>query len=148
MKFFSLFFSTAVLVTALLSSGCSVSYSTGKSSDTVSTLLDSVSGSMTSMSGGSDVALRLKSYEEDVVAATSLSVSRGQSGQQLIQLITSLARHHGIVDWEQETVSFEAMGQGLRRAGIAREDIARLPYFKKIAGQVEYAFVLKGYQKA
>ena len=131
-------------VTAVLS-GCSVSYSTGKSSDTVSTLLDSVSGSSTSMSGGGDVASIMQGYADDIAAVTYLWVSEKKSEEQFLRLLTAVARTHGIVDWEQTSATFEAMGRGLYQAGIPREGIVKLPFFRKLADNARYALVLQGY---
>ena len=134
-----------------LQTGCSVSYSLDQSSDSVSTSLDSltsITSISTSSSGGEDekVSATAKIYEEDVAAATVLYVT-GEKNKGLFQRqVTSIARNHGISDWEQETSTFVGMGMGLRRAGVVEESIVDLPYFHSVAEGIKYAEIIKGYR--
>jgi hypothetical protein len=89
----------------------------------------------------------MQTYTNDVLAATLLFISNKQTSEQFALLITSIARNHGIVDWERKPETFEAMGRGLHQAGIAEDNITQFPYFQKMTGDAEYAFVLKGYHK-
>lgn len=143
-----------LLIASLSQGGCSISYSLEKSSDSVSTSLDSItsiSTSSTSSSGGAEseeqkVSETATIYEEDIAAVTVLYVSRESNNDEFQRKVASIAKNHGISDWEQENSTFLAMGKGLRRAGVAEESIGNLPYFRSIAGTAKYSEVLKGYR--
>jgi len=135
----------ALFVTSTLLTGCSISYSTGKSSDSISASLDSIS----SGSGGATVAaLEAGAYVEDVAAATALYASGRNNSEYFLRSIGHIARSHGIVDWERADLTYGAMGRGLRRAGIAEEQIGALPYFQTLAGRACFTLLLKGYHQS
>lgn len=135
----------------LLQTGCSVSYSLEESSDSVSTSLDSltsITSISTSSSGGEEekVSATTTVFEEDVAAVTVLYVSREKTTDEYQRQVTSIAKNHGISDWEQEQSTFIAMGKGLRRAGVSQGSISNLPYFRSMADSSSYSDVIKGYQ--
>lgn len=132
----------------LLQTGCSISYSLEKSSDSVSASLDSFTSISTSSSGEEEakVSATATLYEEDVAAATVLYVSSDKNNDTYRRQITSIAENHGISDWEQESSTFFGMGKGLRRAGVAESSIPSLSYFRSIADSPNYSLVLRGYQ--
>ena len=141
-----------LLVASLLQAGCSVSYSLEKSSDSVSTSLDSITSISTSSSGGEEseekkVSETATVYEEDIAAVTVLYASREKNNDEFQRNVASIAKNHGITDWEQEESTFLAMGKGLRRAGVAEDSIGNLPYFRSIAGSSNYSLVVKGYRR-
>jgi len=136
-----------LLAAAGLLAGCSISYSSGKSSDSISASLDSISGS--SGSGKeSSTALTAKTYTEDVAAATVLFASGQENSKQFLDTISQIARSHGIVNWEKEKETYSSMGMGLKRAGITKEEIPELPYFSTLAGTSSYSGVLQGYNRS
>lgn len=142
----------------MLHTGCSISYSLEKSSDSVSTSLDSLTSltsvstslsSSTSSSGGSEdtkVNATGSIYEEDVAAVTVLYVSREKTTNDYQRQVAAIAKNHGISDWEQEESTFLGMGKGLRRAGISEDSIVNLPFFRSIAGGSHYSDVITGYK--
>lgn len=144
----ALFLMCAVL---LLQAGCSISYSLEKSSDSVSTSLDSltsITSISTSSSGGSEeaqVGATGSIYEEDVAAVTVLYVGREKSNGEYQRSIAAIAKSHGISDWEQDESTFLAMGRGLRRAGVREDSITNLPFFSSIANSSQYSRVISGY---
>lgn len=137
-----------VLGAAMLQSGCSISYSLEKSSDSVSASLDSLTSISTSSSGGEEekVFETATVYEEDIAAVTVLYASREKNNEEYQRQITRIAKNHGIADWEQETATFKGMGMGLRRGGVAEESIANMPYFRSLVGSPSFDEVLKGYR--
>ena len=141
---------TAVLlilsVTAFLS-GCSISYSGGKSSDSISASLDSISDSS---SGGDDssAASAANYYAEDVTAATVDYASNQHGVERFQQIISSIARIHGVVDWERDQLTYTAMGKGLRQAGIDEQGIDTLVYFQTLPNRADYLLVLAGYHQS
>ncbi|AGF77271.1 hypothetical protein UWK_00691 [Desulfocapsa sulfexigens DSM 10523] len=144
---------TLLCVTSLIQTGCSISYSLEKSSDSVSASLDSITSITsisTSSSGGSEEEAKINAtgtvYEEDVAAVTVLYVSREKTTDDYQRQVTAIAKNHGISDWEQEESTFLAMGKGLRRAGVSEDSITNLPFFRSIAKSSNYSSVIKGYK--
>ncbi len=136
-----------LLAAASLVAGCSISYSTGKSSDSISTSLDSISGSSGSGKEKSATSAA-KTYTEDVAAATVLFASGQKNSEQFLATVSQIARSHGIVNWEKEKETYIAMGRGLKRAGITKKEISELPYFSSLAGTSNYSTVLHEYKKS
>ena len=133
---------------AIAQTGCSISYSLEKSSDSVSASLDSITSISTSSSGGEEEKVHETGtvYQEDVAAVTVLYVSREKTTDDYQRQVADIAKNHGISDWEQEEATFYGMGKGLRRAGVAEDSIAHIPYFRSIAETSNYALVLEGYR--
>ena len=132
----------------LLQAGCSISYSLEDSSDSVSASLDSITSISTSSSGGEEETVNATGtiYEEDVAAVTVLYVSREKTTDDYQRQVTNIAKNHGISDWEQEQSTYIGMGKGLRRAGVSKDSISNLPYFRAMADSSNYSEVIKGYQ--
>ncbi len=132
----------------LLQTGCSISYSLEKSSDSVSASLDSITSISTSSSGGEKEKINTTGslYVEDIAAITVLYVSRDQNTDEYQRQVTKIAANHGVSDWEQEKNTFLGMGKGLRRAGVSEEDISNLSYFRSMSDDANFSEVLKGYQ--
>ena len=140
--------SLLVLFTAIsLLAGCSISYSTGKSSDAISASSDSISNSSDS-DDDKTAASTASTYVEDVATATVRYASNQKAREQFLQTISNIARSHGIVDWEREKITYTAMGKGLKRAGINKQGIATLGYFRTLADKSDYSLVLKGYHQS
>jgi len=141
---------TLLCATSLIQTGCSISYSLEKSSDSVSASLDSITSISTSSSGGSEEEAKINAtgtvYEEDVAAVTVLYVSREKTTDDYQRQVTAIAKNHGISDWEQEESTFLAMGKGLRRAGVSEDSITNLPFFRSIAKSSNYSSVITGYK--
>ncbi len=133
---------------SMLQAGCSISYSLEESSDSVSASLDSITSISTSSSGGEEETVNATGtvYEEDVAAVTVLYVSREKTTDEYQRQVTNIAKNHGISDWEQEQSTFIGMGKGLRRAGVSKDSISNLPYFRTMADSSSYSEVIKGYQ--
>lgn len=89
---------------SMLQTGCSISYSLEKSSDSVSASLDSLTSISTSSSGGEKEKINATGtlYEEDVAAVTVLYVSREKTTDEYQRQVTNIAKNHGISDWEQD----------------------------------------------
>lgn len=140
-----------LLSLSALQTGCSVSYSLEQSSDSVSTSLDSltsITSISTSSAGGEEekISETVQIYKEDVAAATVLYISGEKNIISFQRQVTSIARNHGISDWEKETSTFVGMGMGLQRAGIAEDSIVDLPYFCSVADGSNYSRIIEGYR--
>ena len=133
-------------VSSLLS-GCSISYSGGKSSDSISASSDSISDSSSS-DDDETAESTANAYGEDIAAATKRYALYQAEREQFMQTISNIARNHGIVDWEQEKLTYTAMGRGLKQAGINEQYIGELAYFSSLAGSDDYSLVLAGYHQS
>lgn len=135
------FIPLAILLIAFIS-GCSISYSSGKSSDSIKSILSSSGGDGEQQS--TDTATL---YDDDVMAATMSFAKKKGTSNDFQNQISAIAKKHGITDWESEQITFTAMGKGLQQAGIAQEDISKLPYFNTLASSTYYSSILQAYKK-
>ncbi len=129
-----------VIAGLALLAGCSISYSSGKSSDS--------SVSSFSSGGGErkDAEKENGTYADDIVAATSLFVSHGGDADAFQRQVAFIAGKHGITAWANDDSTFVAMGKGLKQAGIKEDQIANLPYFSTISSGPKYDLLMKGYK--
>lgn len=118
--------------------GCSVSYSGEKSSDSISQSLDSISASFDSFSSISDSS---GSAKEEVTAALDRFLAdvsglvRGWTAKQegagdFEYQLGALAMNYGIGDWERVPGLFYAIGAGLQQAGTDRDGITSQPFLQ------------------
>lgn len=138
-------FCSSTLIIALCStfiSGCSISYSSGKSSDSIQSIFSS-SGSSEEKESTESASL----YQDDVMAATVSFVNKANGTDDFQNQISSIAQSHGITDWENEQITYAAMGEGLHQAGVAQDTINTLPYFNHLASSTHYSNVLQAYKK-
>ncbi len=128
-------------ILALLA-GCSLSYSSGASSDSSGTSSDS-SKSSSASSGGSETEPKdaKEAFMSDVSAYTT-SAAKGDDAQAFMRELGSIAKRHGITDWERDTASYNAIGTGLRRAGIARDEVKNVYFIQALAAKEKNALVL------
>ncbi len=136
-----------ILVATSLLAGCSISYSTGKSSDSISASLDSISDSSDS-GGDGEADAAVNNYTEDVMVATAQYVTSQKDDKWFLQAISNIARSHGIVDWEREQLTYKAMGKGLKQAGVDEAAISTLAYFHTLPNRTDYLLVLKGFHQS
>lgn len=119
-------FAAAAIVMAFLSlglTGCSISYSIGKSSDS------SKSISTSSSPGDSTAQAALQS---DIRIFTAEAVRSDIPADRYIRRIGQIAEDHGITDWEREKAALAAIGAGLRQAGVAESAVADLEMLKPL----------------
>ena len=127
---------TVLLLSILvLAAGCSFSYSSGASSDS------SKSSSASSGGSESDPKEAKKTYMGDVSAYTT-GAAKGDDAQAYLRELGKIAQRHGITDWERDTATYNAIGTGLRRAGIARDDVKNVYFIQALATKEKNALVL------
>jgi len=134
---------TILMVSVLaLMTGCSLSYSISESSDSISTSSDS-SKSSSASSGGSktDPEDAKRTYMGDVSAYTT-SAARGDDAQVYLRELGSIAQRNGITDWERDTSTYNAIGTGLRRAGIRQNEVRSVYFIPDLAAKEKNAMVL------
>ena len=143
--FFSLrarYFMTLLLSAALLS-GCSISHSVSSSSDSSR----SISRSSTSSSGPEVSDETKKAYVKDVETYVA-AIGRSDIGpEEFMRGIGSIAKRHAITDWESYDFTYTAIGKGLKKARLSKDEIDTLPYLKPlVAGDAKrLGLIKKGY---
>jgi hypothetical protein len=134
---------TAVVValTLVLPLGCSFSTSSKGSSDSSGSSSDSSASSSRSSSPESAEAR----YKSDVREYTAAYVKSGGQFDAFRRGLGDLAKKHGITNWEDSTVTYEGIGEGLGEAGATALQLKA--YTDGLAGQdaSKRAALQKGY---
>lgn len=132
----------ALICAALLlaSSGCSISKSSGSISDSISSI--SESSSPAEGIGKDKIAYR------DDVATLTLSISGSSlSAEEFPVALGRTAGQHKITDWAHEKATYYGIGKGLKKAGIAEQDIPSQGFLKEVltANPDALKYIGKGY---
>jgi len=117
-------------------SGCSFSYSSGASSDS------SKSSSASSAPSTADLKTSKNEYAKDVSAYTSVIMAKGFDAKEYMRELSSIAKQHGVTDWENNSTTYTAIGTGLRRAGITQEEVGNVFFIKDLIAKKKNALVL------
>ena len=119
-------------------SGCSISYSFGKSSDSVSSISDSSSPSDDD---------EKTAYSQDVRELTIAYLQSGEQPDEYMREIGHIAQAHGVTDWERQQTTFVAIGEGLKRAGIQEAELQNVGFLKGMldGNPVALQYVRQGY---
>lgn len=88
--------------------------------DSVSKSLKSISSSLESSSGGDEKTSGI--YRREVRALTVLAVKEKMDSPTFLREVGRIARSHGIVDWAGMPATVQAIGEGLKEAGVSAED--------------------------
>jgi hypothetical protein len=97
--------------------GCAGSAESSASMASISSISASISGV---------AAASNSEYQSDVRIATAAAFESGASGSDLLQHVSAVANQHGISDWEAESSTYVAIGQGLRLGGANTESAEEL----------------------
>ena len=126
---------------ALSSSGCSISHSVGASSDSISSLSES--------SSPKDGIGKDKIPYRDDVATLTFSISGSSlSADEFPVALARTARQYKITDWAQEKATFYGIGKGLKKAGIAKENIPSQDFLRNVltANKDALKYIEAGYR--
>ena len=104
--------SALTVACVLLLGGCSIS-------DSVSSSFESSSASFASSSGSS--SRDRESYRNDVRDYTSAYVKSGGQFDQFTRGLDSIAKKHGVSDWEADQDTYVGIGAGLKAGGQTPE---------------------------
>ena len=132
-------------------SGCMISYSISKSSESISASLGKSSDSIVSISRSSSPSgnsAQLKEiYQDNVSNFTAAAVVTGQSLEDYLREVGRIAASHGITDWERERITYIAIGKGLRRAGVKEVEFGGLEFLEAllVRKQITLEYILEGY---
>lgn len=102
--------SLALCLALVVAAGCSFSDSSVSISDSIGSSSESSSASSRGREGA---------YQDDVRDYTAAYVKSGGQYDTFQSEIASLAKKHGISDWENNKATWYGVGAGLRRGGVA-----------------------------
>ncbi len=143
-KHHNIFSFLAVISMALFLHGCSFSYSSKSSSKSSRGSSDSassiVSSPFNSSKTGEKYQQEIQDYTQAYVKSSDADYASFQKG------LTDIADSHGVVDWEEDTTTYIAIGKGLKKAGV--EGIAYETYKKNLTGSdsTKMADIQEGYE--
>lgn len=124
-----------LLAVMTMLAGCSFSYSSGKSSD-------SCKSSSTSSGGSKESTKEAKTnYMNDVSTYTSSAV-KGDNADHYLEGLSSIAKRHGITDWERDTATYQAIGNGLKQAGITQDKVEDIYFIPTIMAKEKNSLTL------
>ena len=138
----TIFFVTAA-ISALFISGCSISNSVSSSSDSSR----SISRSSDSSSGPKVSEETRKAYVKDVATYADAIGASQISGDDFMRGISRIAKKHGISDWEGYKYTYIGIGQGLKAAGVPKDQVKELIYLKGLVSGNEKRldYIREGY---
>ncbi|MGH8551624.1 MAG: putative lipoprotein [Methylococcales bacterium] len=94
--------------------GCSFSTSSGASSESSSTLVSSPFTSSSASFAGSE-----KEYQDEVSGYTNAYVRSSTADYAGYRKgLAEIAEKHGITNWEAQPITYNAIGRGLKKAGL------------------------------
>jgi hypothetical protein len=146
----------SLLVFALLGAlpllGCQVLWASITSpSDWVSGTGQSISasfGALSTSSGSGGGKASSSAYRRDVRAFAAHFAATGGTREDFLRGLGAVAASHGVTHWESEPATLEAIGAGLRDAGIDTEQMDALAERAGDADPAVVALVREGYAGA
>jgi len=141
MRLVSLRLTFCLIAAGITVSGCSISYSVGKSSDSVQSISESSSPSDSADSAN-------KTYRSDLSNFTAIAVKSGKSAEDFLRGLSHVAEEFGITHWERERATYLGIGAGLRQAGVKEAELTQLGFIKTLTAQEPQTMntILEGYQ--
>ena len=141
---------TTCIIAVILLSGCSFS----DSSVSISGSLESSSESSTSStsssasSGRKGVSKEKLPYRDDVANLTYSIAGSSMSAADFPNALARTASQFKISDWASDKTTYYGIGKGLKRAGIAKENIIRQPFLANVlnANKDALRLIQEGYQ--
>jgi len=130
--------------TVLALNGCSFSHSSKGSSESSSTIVSSPFESSSASVGGHE-----KKYEEEVMGYTSAYVrSSTEDYAGFSKGLGEIAEKYGITNWEAEPTTYQAIGQGLKKAGVTGTEYESFKTNLSAGDATKMQDIEKGYQSA
>jgi hypothetical protein len=112
--------------------GCSFSYSSGSISDSLESSSGSLGSSSESSSSGKSVSKDKVPYRDDIANLTYSVAGSSMTASEFPNALTRTARQFKISNWSQEKATFNGIGKGLKKAGIAKENIAKQAFLANV----------------
>ena len=127
---------TAALL-VLIAAGCSFSESSKSISNIVSSPIKS----------SSDSSKPRQAYKDDVADYTATYIKSGGDTTKLKDGISRIAEKRGLTDWENDSATYQGLGQGFKRAGLKQVEVDA--YKHTLADSDEQAsWIQQGYDAA
>jgi hypothetical protein len=123
---------TAALVMTGFLSACSISDSSVSISGSLESSAESSSSPFKSSSPKEATDKAKSSYTDDVANLTFSIAGSQMSSNDFANALSRTAAQSKISDWAEEKATFTGIGKGLKRAGIAKQNIGQLPYLQKV----------------
>ncbi len=128
------------VLSAFAVSGCSFSDSSKSFSDSSSSFCKSSSGETISDE-------KRESYMNEIGIFTDSMVHTRVSSDDFMRGIARIAERYGVTDWEFYKYTYIAIGQGLKQAGVKKEEIDSLPILDQMTGPrtTMKKYIIEGY---
>lgn len=139
---------SALTLGAVSLTGCSIS----ASSASISGSIESSSDSSSSVSSGSSpkdgIGKDKLPYRDDVANLTYSIAGSSISAADFPNALARTASQFKISNWSQEKATYYGIAKGLKRAGIARENVARTPFLANVlsANANALKYIQEGYK--
>lgn len=136
-------------------SGCSLSYSIDQSSESITQSSDSISvsfesfGSISTSSAQTQASVQaaLQRFKDDVKGLTRVFLDNDEGSDEFERELTNVAMNYGILDWEREPTTFEAIGNGLRDGGLHENDIQNISFLQTPTLKENRIRIMEGFQE-
>lgn len=134
-----------LVAAALLSSGCSISWSLSESSESVSDSSASISGSSSPKEGIGEAKIP---YRDDVANLTMSVVASKFSSGNFIDALSRIAAQRRISDWGSEKATYYGIGKGLKKAGVSKDNIQKQAFLQGVLASRAEAlqWIQRGYR--
>ena len=112
--------------------GCSFSYSSGSISDSLESSSGSLGSSSESSSSKQGISKDKLPYRDDIANLTYSVAGSSMTASEFPNALSRTARQFKISNWSQEKATFNGIGKGLKKAGIAKENIAKQAFLATV----------------
>ncbi len=127
----------------LIISGCSFSKWSKHSS--ISSSSPFRWSSRSSKGGQNSVQTAANSYSDEITALTVLYAKSGGTSKGFQRELSIVSGSYGIVDWENDVLTYESIGMGLKQSGVSDQSIKNLPFLQTDNFIDHYSQILSGY---
>lgn len=135
-------------LTAVIISGCSISYSVDASSDSIAASSSSITSfSDSSGSGKEEVEAALQRFQDDIKGLTLLFLQNDGAPRDFERQLGIVATSYGIVDWENEAATYYAIGSGLWQFGIEEPEVGVQPFLHTAIMRHHRDLIAQGYRR-
>ncbi len=129
------------LIALMAGGGCSMSYSSGKSSDSVSSISESSSPK-------EGIDKDKVTYRDDVANVTYSIAGSSLPASEFPIAVGRVAMQHNITDWKHDKATYYGIGKGLKKAGVPKENVAQQPFLQQVLTSDKNAlrYIQEGYR--
>jgi len=99
-----------------------------------------------SASSSAVVAATNPDYQQDVTTATAIAMESGADGQEILRSVGKVAADYGVTDWESQEATYQAIGKGIKIAGVDAQRAKSLALEIAGSNQAAMGVLLDAYQ--